>query len=150
MTRWAALTRGQLVLALRLVGHVACVRWLMCSRDVACVARRELKRANASVPRVLPDAPDEHARRGARPHPSCCCVLWYNVVRCVPRSSGPAGLFLCRAASMTVPRVRPIRSEDPKRRRASLRSVSGFFITVVESTSSLIISVLIVVLCGPR
>ena len=82
--------------------------------------------------------------------PAVACFHWYNVVRCVPRSSGPAGLFLCRAASMTVPRVRPIRSEDPKRRRASLRSVSGFFITVVESTSSLIISVLIVVLCGPR
>jgi hypothetical protein len=32
MTRWAALTRGQLVLALRPDGHVACVRWL--TRDL--------------------------------------------------------------------------------------------------------------------
>ena len=134
MTRWAALTRGQLVLALRLVGHVACVRWLMCSRDVACVARRELKRANASVPRVLPDAPDEHARRGARPHPSCCCVLWYNVVRCVPRSSGPAG-FLCRARQPC--RVRPnIRIPErvlngyPHARLSARRRGSGYEVQV--------------------
>jgi hypothetical protein len=85
--------------------------------------------------------------------PAVACFHWYNVVRCVPRSSGPAGLLPLPCG---VNRARAARAAHPskrrsdERRRVSLRSVSGFFITVVESTSSLIISVLIVVLCGPR
>ena len=48
MTRWAVLTRGQLVLALRPYGHVARVRAEVIERCGMCGSRAELRRANVA------------------------------------------------------------------------------------------------------
>jgi hypothetical protein len=71
--------------------------------------------------------------------------MWYMAIAPPPDRQSAVQPCACRACGPSV-EVKIRRA----RRRVSLRSVSGFFITVVESTSSLIISVLIVVLCGPR